>query len=154
MCRSPGSSGRSALIRATWLTPWPLGLPAGMAADLVGPLRLQGLLLGGAALAGAVLTVGLIARWGEVWPRWMPGLGGRPVPVAAAAVPGAVVALLLCSASVPMAMMTVAAGTGDAWLQLVLPLPLWGAALGAATLAYVLRRRGDRSARPGTIEGP
>ncbi|MCO1654384.1 hypothetical protein [Pseudonocardia humida] len=139
-----------ALLRATWLTPWPLGVPEGTELQVVGEMRLQGLLLGGAAVAGAVLTAGLVARWGEVWPRWMPGLRGRPVPVAAAAVPGALVALVICSAAVPMAAMAVAAG--EPWLQLVFPLPVWGPALGAATLGYVLRRRGERE-RPGTIEG-
>jgi hypothetical protein len=139
------------LIRATWLTPWPLGVPAGTDLAAVGAMRLQGLLLGGAALAGAVLTAGLVARWGEVWPRWVPGLRGRPVPVAAAAVPGTLVAVLLCSAAVPMAVLTL--GSDEPWLQLVFPLPVWGPALGAATLAYVLRRRGERR-RPGTIEGP
>lgn len=32
----------------------------------------------------ALLTVGLIRPWGEVFPRWLPGLGGRRVPVAVA----------------------------------------------------------------------
>lgn len=135
-----------ALLRATWLTPWPLGAPA----EVVGEVRLQGLLLGGAAVAGAVLTAGLVARWGEVWPRWVPGLRGRRVPVAAAAVPGTLVALVICSAAVPMTTMAVAGGAP--WVLLVFPLPVWGPALGAATLAYVLRRRGERG-RPGTIGG-
>ncbi|WP_214402865.1 hypothetical protein, partial [Pseudonocardia lacus] len=139
-----------ALLRATWLTPWPLGVPEGTELQVVGEMRLQGLLLGGAAVAGAVLTAGLVARWGEVWPRWVPGLRGRPVPVAAAVVPGALVALVICSAAVPMAMMTVAGG--EPWMQLVFPLPVWGPALGAATLAYALRRGGEPG-RPGTIGG-
>lgn len=29
----------------------------------------------------ALLTLGLIRPWGEVFPRWFPGVGGRPVPV-------------------------------------------------------------------------
>ncbi|HSK92289.1 MAG TPA: hypothetical protein VK875_13370, partial [Euzebyales bacterium] len=82
-----------ALVRATWLTPWPLALPA--ESVLTSAVRLQGLLLGVAAVAGAVLTTGLVARWGEVWPRWMPVLRGRPVPVAAAVVPATLVTVLL-----------------------------------------------------------
>src|SRR5918997_5241958 len=71
------------LLRMTWLTPWPVGMdPAELVA--VPEMRLHGLLLGSAALAGAVLTTGLVARWGEVWPRWMPVVRGRPVPLAAA----------------------------------------------------------------------
>jgi hypothetical protein len=140
-----------ALIRATWLTPWPLGLPAGTDLSAVPTMRLQGLLLGGAALAGAVLTTGLVARWGEVWPRWMPGLRGRAVPIAAAVVPATLVTLLIGSAAVPMVMMAI--GSGELWLLLAFPLPIWAPALGAATVGYALRRRGGR-ARPGTIEGP
>jgi hypothetical protein len=128
-----------------------LGLPAGTDLSAVPQVRLQGLLLGGAALAGAVLTTGLVARWGEVWPRWMPGLRGRPVPVAAAVVPATLVALLISSAAVSMVMMSFEDGLW--WFLLVFPLPVWGPALGAAALGYALRRRGDR-ARPGTIEGP
>ncbi|GAA3085569.1 hypothetical protein GCM10010464_56950 [Pseudonocardia yunnanensis] len=48
------------LVRLTWLTPWPVG---GSAAELAAhpEMRLHGLLLGLAALAGAVLTTGLVA---------------------------------------------------------------------------------------------
>lgn len=139
------------LLRATWLTPWPLGLPAGTDLSSMPETRLQGLLLGGAALAGAVLTTGLVARWGEVWPRWMPGLRGRPVPLAAAVVPATLVTLALASAAVSMVMMAV--GVDELWMLLAFPLPVWAPALGAATLGYVLRRRGEL-AGPGTIEGP
>jgi hypothetical protein len=41
----------------------------------------------------ALLTVGLIRPWGEVFPRWLPAVGGRRVPVAfavSAATTGAV----------------------------------------------------------------
>jgi hypothetical protein len=139
------------LIRATWLTPWPLGLPADVDLSAVPETRLQGLLLGGAGLAGAVLTTGLVARWGVVWPRWMPGLRGRRVPITAAVVPAALVTLLLASAAVSMVVLAVDAG--QLWLLLAFPLPVWAPALGVATLGYALRRRG-RPAGPGTIEGP
>jgi hypothetical protein len=75
-----------ALARATWLTPWPQF--GGPVEDMPPEVRLWGLLLGGAAALGAVLTIGLIRPWGEVFPRWMPGLAGRPVPIRAAAVSG------------------------------------------------------------------
>ncbi|MHA6625889.1 hypothetical protein ACU61A_10695 [Pseudonocardia sichuanensis] len=137
------------LHRLTWLTPWPVGVDA---AELAAhpEMRLHGLLLGGAALAGAVLTTGLVARWGEVWPRWMPVVRGRRVPLAAAVVPGTFVAALFTVAAAPMALMSIR--SGELWVLLVFPFPVWGPALGLAVLGYVLRRRGE-SARPGTIGG-
>lgn len=125
------------LGRLTWLTPWPFGVdPADLAA--MPELRLHGLLLGFAALAGAVLTTGLVARWGEVWPRWMPVVRGRPVPLTAAVVPGSLVAALFTVAAVPMTMMAFA--SGDLWGLIVFPFAVWGPALGIAVLGYVLRR--------------
>lgn len=135
------------LIRLTWLTPWPIGGDAaGLAAEP--EMRLHGLLLGLAALAGAVLTTGLISRWGEVWPRWVPVVRGRPVPVAAAVVPGALVAALFTVAAIPFSAMAVASGLPV--MLLLFPFPVWGPALGAAVLAYALRRRGE-AARTGTM---
>ncbi|WP_433294250.1 hypothetical protein ACQPZQ_09800 [Pseudonocardia sp. CA-142604] len=137
------------LVRLTWLTPWPVG---GDVAELAAhpEIRLHGLLLGLAALAGAVLTTGLVAGWGEVWPRWLPVLRGRPVPVAAAVVPGTLVATLFTVAALPVSVMAVTSGMPE--MLLYFPFPVWGPALGAAVLAYALRRRDDM-ARPGTIDG-
>jgi hypothetical protein len=137
------------LLRMTWLTPWPFGIDA---AELAASpeIRLHGLLLGLAALAGAVLTTGLVSRWGEVWPRWMPVVRGRPVALAAAVVPGTLVAALFTVAGVPMTMMTI--GEGDLLGVIVFPFVVWGPALGVAVLGYVLRRRGE-AGRPGTIAG-
>jgi hypothetical protein len=136
------------VLRLTWLR-WPVGGSAEALA--AGPeMRLHGLLLGVAALAGAVLTTGLVSRWGEVWPRWIPVLRGRCVPVAAAVVPGALVASLFTVAAAPM--MALVIREGQLWGLFVFPLPVWGPALGAAVLGYALRRRGDAVA-PGTIEG-
>ncbi|BCB75486.1 hypothetical protein GCM10022251_28930 [Phytohabitans flavus] len=101
--------------------------------------------LGAFGCVGAVLTLGLVQRWGEVFPRWMVGLAGRRVPVKLATVPATVVAVFVTSASLgmfPSGAMTKLLG-GDAWLVLPMLLwPLWGVALGAAALAYHLRRRG------------
>ena len=130
------------LMRATWLTPWPVGLPDG--ADPA--LRLFGLALGAAALGGSVLTVGLIRPWGEVWPSWVPVLRGRPVPVRVPVVAGGLVAVVLLAAGPGM----VGAGVagllaGDleqASLLVLFPTLPWGLALGAAVAAYAWRRRG------------
>jgi hypothetical protein len=137
------------LGRLTWLTPWPIGFDAGELAATP-EMRLHGLLLGLAALAGAVLTSGLVARWSEVWPRWAPVVRGRSVPLAAAVVPGKVVAALFTVAAVPMTVLMI--DSGVLWGLAVFPFAGWGPALGAAVLGYVLRRRGA-AVRPGTIVG-
>jgi hypothetical protein len=132
------------LLRMTWLTPWPLGIPA--EALVAEPeIRLHGLLLGLAALAGGVLTLGLISRWGEVWPRWVPVVRGRAVPVAAAVVPGTLVALVVTAAAVPMAIQAITEGRAE--MLLIFPFWLWGPALGLAVLGYAWRRTG-RTAVP------
>lgn len=138
------------LVRLSWLTPWPLG---GMdpAYDTVAT-RVQGAALGTGAIIGTILTLGLIAHWGETFPSWLPVLGGREVPVLLAVVPGAVVAGALLVAT-PGLLLTVAA-MGDlgriAGSLVLFPLPLWGPALGAAVFAYRLRRVGEPRTQPGT----
>jgi hypothetical protein len=95
------------------------------------------------AVGGALLTLGLIQRWGEVYPRWIVFLRGKPVRPRTAIIPTTIVAVLVTSAGMAhlRAMLhgqiSLDWGTGPALLWL-----LWGAALGAATLAYHLRRRG------------
>ena len=138
-----------ALARATWLTPWPqFGGPV----EVMAPeIRLWGLLLGGAAALGAVLTVGLVRPWGEVFPRWMPGLAGRAVPVRVAAVPGGIVAALVTLAAVPMlvAMLAGDLTVGDKIMSVLLfPFSIWGPALALAVWGYVAHRTGDRRADP------
>ncbi|MGL5851422.1 MAG: hypothetical protein ACRCZD_11635 [Phycicoccus sp.] len=126
------------LLRLTWLTPWPQGLGPGEESMLDGGVRVFGLCLGLAALCGAWLTTGLLARWGEVWPGWLPGLRGRPVPVAAAVVPATVVGAALCASSVSLVLLAVQTGRPD--LLLFFPTPVWGPALLLATWAYHHRR--------------
>ncbi len=131
-----------ALIRLTWLTPWPQGAPGGP--DAIGPgVRVFGILLGLAALGGAALTLGLIYRWGEVFPAWLPALRGRPVPVWAAVVPASIVAVVLCASAVSLVLMSTR--DGASWLAAAIPAPVWGPALALATYAYY-RRRTDRGA--------
>ncbi|MET9915465.1 hypothetical protein ABZZ04_00025 [Streptomyces sp. NPDC006435] len=43
----------------------------------------------------AFTAIGLIASWGEVFPRWIPLLGGRRVPTPAAVLPAALGATIL-----------------------------------------------------------
>jgi hypothetical protein len=72
----------------------------------------------------------------------MPVVRGRRVPVAAAVVPGTLVAALFTVAAIPMTAMWVS--EGQLWAVLVFPFAVWGPALGAAVLAYALRRRGEQ----------
>ena len=101
-----------------------------------------------------MLTFGLVERWGEVFPRWIPILGCRQVPLALAVVPASIVAVLVTNAGLMFWRTTLTGGfplgdmlitLGDSWAALAPELlwPLWGAALGGATLAYYLRRRGE-----------
>ena len=118
-----------------------------------------GLWFAGAALAtlaviGAILTLGLVQGWGEVFPRWLPFLGGMRVPPLMAIVPASLVAVLVTNAGVMFWRMTLSGGfplgdlelltLEDSWAALAPELlwPIWGVALGVAALAYHLRRRG------------
>ena len=130
---------------------WALGVPAGISREFLDDMFRTGIVwsglgLGLFALAGAFLTLGLYQRWGEVFPRWTPGLTGRRVPIRLATVPATLVAVAVGAASIGFY------ATEDFFTSFVdtislatLPMavwPLWAAALGAATLAYYLRRRG------------
>jgi hypothetical protein len=132
-----------ALVRLTWLTPWPqLGF------DLDLSTRIWGLTLSSGAWLGVFLTIGLIRPWGEVFPRWMPGLAGRRVPIAAAAVPGGLIAVTLVFSTIPMLVMfgeqSLVEGIVGA---LVFPCWYWGPALALAVWGYVAHRtRADRAA--------
>jgi len=131
---------------------WVAGIPLGISQEFLDEMWSSGLVwaalgLGTFAALGAVLTLGLVQRWGEVFPRWMVGLAGKRVPPLLAEIPAALVAILVTSASVPLVI-----GVGEmgdvqddlGWIQTLLmgAFPVWGLALRAATLAYHLRRRG------------
>jgi hypothetical protein len=96
----------------------------------------------------ALTALGLVHRWGEVAPRWIPVIGGRRVAPYAAIIPATLGALAL------IAIWTY--GFRDAWtdhfipfsgtawktlmLACYLPLYLWGPALLVLTWAYYRRR--------------
>ncbi|MBO3731962.1 hypothetical protein [Glycomyces niveus] len=130
---------------------WALGLSLGIDPAFYQEGKEDGLWLAGAALAtlgaiGAVLTLGLIQRWGEIFPRWMIGLRGKRVPPMLAVVPATLVSVLVASAGGMYIRIVVARGgvTASTW-PLELPETLWvvwGAALFVAAMAYHQRRRG------------
>jgi hypothetical protein len=52
------------------------------------------------ALGGAGLTFGLVRPWGEVYPPWIPRLGGRPVRPRTAIIPATAVSFLMTGAGI------------------------------------------------------
>ena len=134
---------------------WALGIPLGMSQEYwrQGQERgewISGLFLANFALVGALLMLGLVQRWGEVFPRWMIGLAGRRVPIALAVVPAAIMSVLLIVGGITILstytrMAVAAEATGQNIWIIAGPaflLPLWGAPLAVATLGYYYRRRG------------
>jgi hypothetical protein len=144
---------------------WALGFPLGMSEEFLrrgqeSGMWTSGLFLATFGLAGAVLTLGLVQRWGEVFPRWMIGLAGRRVPLALAVVPASLVSVLLVVGGIGIwsgldqMVANLAAGgaedieiTGAILFQVgpTLLFPVWGVALAVATLGYYYRRRGPCS---------
>ncbi|WP_086820829.1 hypothetical protein [Allokutzneria sp. NRRL B-24872] len=127
------------LMRMSWLTPVALLGPENVTESA--GIRLMGLLLGFAALGGSVLTLGLIQRWGEIWPRWVPVLRGRPVPLAFPVTFGALIAAVMAFAGVSFGIMALSGPDPRPEMLLVFPFPLWAPLLAAAVLAYYYRRR-------------
>jgi hypothetical protein len=141
---------------------WALGIPLGMTEAYLRSgqgrgIWISGLFLATFGLVGALLTLGLVQRWGEVFPRWMPGLAGRRVSIALAVVPASIVSVLLVVGGIViwagLAQMAAALastgmqGVGLIWGIIIqvgptLLFPVWGMALAVATLAYYYRRRG------------
>jgi hypothetical protein len=121
------------------------------------PLELYVVLLSLFSEAVAFTAFGLVCRWGEVWPRWMPRLRGKRIPPLAAIVPAATGALLLTVLWTWTSAMAVIGRdvqgrpqhdsglTWDTWqgttmLLVYLPLMLWGPLLAALTVHYGRRR--------------
>ena len=133
-----------ALLRFTWLLPNPIGFSA-EELDAEPGMKMFGLGLGAVAFCAGLVTLGLIRPWGEVWPRWVPVLAERPVPVKAAVIPGTTAALMLLVASPSIATLSGSGEDPDAAQTvlhlLIFPFPLWGAAVGLATAGYYVRRR-------------
>ena len=133
---------------------WALGIPLGMSME---HLRLgqesgewiSGLFLANVGLVGGVLMLGLVQRWGEVFPRWMIGLAGRRVPIALAVVPASIMVVLFLvggiSAWAGLVQMSAVADASQSITVIVGPVllfPIWGVSLAVATLGYYYRRRG------------
>lgn len=138
-----------AITRIGWFAGVPIGISPGFMQRLddaqAAPI---GAGLGGVALLGAVLTLGLVCKWGEVWPRWVPFLRGRAIPLRLPASLAIAISLPIMSAGL-MYVRKMLAGeefgaTGaehepGAWVPEIF-FPVWGAALAIAALAYLQRR--------------
>lgn len=115
------------------------------------------LLLSGVSMGFALLTLGLVHRWGERVPGWVPGIGGRRIPVRLAVVPavtGAALLIAICLYAVlNMTFHFVERGPvligssdierqppGSDVLALYVPLLAWGPLVLAVTAAYWRRR--------------
>ena len=129
---------------------WAAGIPLGISREFLTEMQDTGLVWAGFGLAafatvGAILTLGLVQRWGERFPRWMLGLAGRRVPVTLAVVPATLVAISVTAASLGLLsnpkFWELTGGLSLTGAPMLL-WPLWGVALGVATYAYHLRRRG------------
>jgi hypothetical protein len=140
------------IVRATWLTPWPLfgGSRELFAADPA--IFITGLMLGFGMLMGGVLTLGLIRPWGERFPRWFAGLGGKAVPVGLPVIAAMTVAALFVGGGADFVVQVfegVFSFVGaEAVVEffVVFPFWLWGPTLGLAAWGYAMHRAGERMA--------
>lgn len=173
MWRTPEQAarwGRNAVILAM-LAPvfyfitrfaWAVGIPLGMSEAYWRRGQesgnwIAGFFLASFGLVGAFLMLGLVQRWGEIFPRWMVGLAGRRVPIALAVTPAALVSVILLVGGIGIwadlgRVVAFLSASGAQWQNIfgeiffqlgpTLLFPLWGAALAVATLGYYYRRRG------------
>jgi len=127
---------------------WLFGIPLGITEELFQSLQNSGAVWAGAGLAlvsitGAILTHGLIKPWGEIFPRWFPFLAGKRVPGALAVIPAGLVSILLTVTGIQVVFEVFLSGDFQNWgaTTPLLLLPIWGIALGVATLFYFNRRQ-------------
>lgn len=137
-----------AVIRLLWLAGIALDGPLfgvggpGAPTELDLGTRLWGASLGVASILGALAVLGLICRWGEVFPRRLPVLGGRPVPVPLAVVPGTLAGIAFL-AMLPKAVSGIVEEFPRSLVTaLVMPFPVWGPLLILAVAGYLGHRRG------------
>jgi hypothetical protein len=141
---------------------WALGIPLGITEEHLrwgqeNGMWISGLFLANFGLLGAILMLGLVQRWGEVFPRWMIGLAGRRVPMALAVIPALLVSVLVIVGGIGIwsglaqtVAQMVARGAQNAEiigailivLGPTLLFPVWGLALAVAALGYYYRQRG------------
>lgn len=111
------------------------------------------------SVGAATLTLGLVYRWGEVVPRWIPVLGGWRIPPLVAVMPATAGALAVTALGVVSALRwdSVSGFADDpdsGWARFMAvcyaPALLWGPLLIAVTVAYWRRRHCAGSKSVGT----
>lgn len=155
-----------ALTRFAWALDIPLGVSAKFLDDFVKinpSSHITEWVFGSLCVGGGILTLGLIQKWGEVFPKWFPFIGGKRVPVLFAVIPALCIAIAVTAAGFIFTFAFIASIfvplpndnliSGQAWGTIgpmLFWIP-WGMALGLATIAYYYRRRGrcDHCGRDG-----
>lgn len=148
------------LPSSLWRIALGFGVPVGFTGELAktfaapGWITLYVIVLSLVCEAAAFLAVGLVRRWGEVFPDWVPGLRGRTVPVMAAVIPatlGVIALIFMCGICLvawnsPENNGDPGAPHGVAGVVMVAayaPALLWPVLLAVVTVAYWVRRRRD-----------
>ena len=147
-----------AITRFSWALGIPLGVERQVLEDFVkvNPMAtLTEWVFGGLCIGGGLLTLGLIQKWGEIFPSWLPLFGGKRVPILIAVIPASIVSIALTSAGFTFTLGyfaiilrivptegTILSEIGGTIGPMLTWLP-WGLALGLATVSYYYRRRGE-----------
>jgi hypothetical protein len=137
-----------------WRVPLALGMSMGMLQDgrpvhVTGGEAVYVLSLSVVCEALALLSFGLVRRWGEVVPAWIPVLGGRPIPRLAVVIPAMAGAVALTTiwvyATANLFVFVRPDFAGGWWTALLagcyLPLLLWGPLLFLLAVNYHHRHR-------------
>ncbi|WP_286230921.1 hypothetical protein [Neobacillus mesonae] len=147
-----------ALTRFAWALNIPLGVDAEFLKDFntINPMaQLTEWVFGTICVAGGILTLGLIMKWGEIFPRWFPFIGSKRVPILLAVIPASIVAIAITAAGVVFTFSFFAVtfhllpadgvllGSISGTVGPMLIWVPWGVLLGLAALAYYYRRRGQ-----------
>ncbi|MFD3445957.1 hypothetical protein ACFDTO_15295 [Microbacteriaceae bacterium 4G12] len=146
-----------AITRFAWALNIPLGVDAQFLKKFseINPMaHMTDWLFGSLCIGGGLLTIGLIQKWGEIFPSWFPFIGGRRVPIMLAVIPASIVAIAVAAAGVVFTfnilVVTLHLVPSDDLLSsqiwgtegpMIFWLP-WGITLGLAAIAYYYRRRG------------
>ncbi|MGC4748366.1 hypothetical protein ACLQ28_22330 [Micromonospora sp. DT201] len=143
-----------------WAVPhglWVLGVPVGISESRLDDIQRNLSTQIGVAITlvpplAGLLVLGLVQRWGQQFPRWVPGLRGRRVPPLLAVLPAGLVALALVTygvLSVAVFVDQLRAGdlrwsdVRDRWAETATLLVFlgWGVSLGVTTTGYALATR-------------